>query len=61
MATRTLEDVLPPRYTSVEPLARGGMGEIYEACDDALGREVAVKVLAENYRARRGAAGALHA
>src|SRR5690349_19062995 len=49
MATRTLEDVLPPRYTSVVPLARGGMGEIYEACDDALGRSVAVKVLAESY------------
>ena len=26
-----IETVLPPRYTSVEALARGGMGEIYEA------------------------------
>src|SRR6476469_992356 len=49
MATRTIADVLPPRYTSVVLLARGGMGEIYEACDSALGRSVAVKVLAEGY------------
>ena len=49
MAIRIGEDVLPPRYTSVEPLARGGMGEIYTATDDALGRTVAVKVLSEGY------------
>src|SRR6476659_6431614 len=44
-----VETVLPPRYTSVEALARGGMGEIYRACDATLGRDVAVKVLSEAY------------
>src|SRR3954470_4962414 len=49
MASRTLEDVLPPRYTSVAAVARGGMGEIFTARDEALERTVAVKVLAERY------------
>ena len=44
-----VETVLPPRYTSVEALARGGMGEIYRACDATLGRDVAVKVLSDAY------------
>src|SRR4051794_15780003 len=43
------QSVLPPRYTSVEALARGGMGEIYRACDATLGRDVAVKVLSDVY------------
>jgi serine/threonine-protein kinase len=45
----TVQSVLPPRYTAVQALARGGMGEIYRACDSTLGRDVAVKVLSDAY------------
>jgi tRNA A-37 threonylcarbamoyl transferase component Bud32 len=47
MAVQT--GLLPDRYTGPEPIGRGGMGEIYRATDTALGRAVAVKVLAERY------------
>jgi serine/threonine protein kinase len=43
------EDMLPPRYTGVEPIGAGGMGRIYLATDQELGRQVVVKVLAEEY------------
>jgi serine/threonine protein kinase len=49
MTSRAAANVVPPRYTSVEAVARGGMGEIFKACDSALGRDVAVKVLADDY------------
>jgi serine/threonine-protein kinase len=46
--------LLPPRYRSPRRIGRGAMGDIYAATDDLLGREVAVKVLAERYAADEG-------
>ena len=40
---------LPSRYRDARLIAHGGMGEIFLAKDEVLGREVAVKVLAERY------------
>ena len=42
-------DTLPPRYRDPEHIGSGGMGEIFRATDQELGRDVAVKVLAERY------------
>jgi serine/threonine-protein kinase len=52
MAVET--ELLPPRYRSPRRVGRGAMGDIYLATDEVLGREVAVKVLADRYAADEG-------
>ena len=47
-------ELLPPRYHSPRRAGRGAMGDIYVATDELLGREVAVKVLADRYAADEG-------
>ena len=42
-------DILPPRYRDARRIGYGGMGEIFRAEDEVLGRTVAIKVLAERY------------
>jgi tetratricopeptide (TPR) repeat protein len=46
--------LLPPRYRSPRRAGRGAMGDIYVATDEVLGRDVAVKLLAERYAADTG-------
>jgi serine/threonine-protein kinase len=42
-------DILPARYRDPERIGHGGMGDIYRATDSVLGRDVAVKILADRY------------
>jgi eukaryotic-like serine/threonine-protein kinase len=42
-------DLLPPRYRNPERIGHGGMGEIFCAVDESLGRPVAIKVLSSRF------------
>jgi WD40 repeat protein/serine/threonine protein kinase len=37
-------------YELIEPLGKGGMGEVYRSCDPALHRDLAIKVMAASLR-----------
>jgi predicted Ser/Thr protein kinase len=45
----SVTDVLPERYADATLIASGGMGRVFRATDRELGRDVAVKVLADRY------------
>jgi eukaryotic-like serine/threonine-protein kinase len=47
MAVET--DLFPPRFRSPKLIGHGGMGDIYLATDETLGRAVAIKILAVRY------------
>src|SRR2546423_11586827 len=42
-------ELLPPRYRGPTRIGHGGMGEIFRATDESLGRAVAIKVLAGRF------------
>src|ERR671914_913999 len=44
-------NLLPPRYRDPQRIGQGGMGEIYRAEVELLGRTVAIKLLADRYAA----------
>ena len=50
--------VLGSRYKLTDRIAIGGMGEVWKALDDVLGRVVAIKILKEEYMGDPGFRGA---
>lgn len=47
-------DVIGGRYTLTRPIAMGGMGAVWSATDQVLGRNVAVKLLKAEYSSDKG-------
>jgi len=44
-------------FEIVEPIGKGGMGEVYRARDTKLGRDVAIKVLPQDFWVYAGLCG----
>jgi len=46
---KSISDTLLGPQEILAPLGAGGLGEVYKACDTWLGREVAIKVLDDDF------------